>query len=260
MIDIAEENVRKSKREQGIEELKASIAALGLIQPIVLLPNGDRYKLLVGQRRYLAFQALGVDKIPSLIIEQPITSDQARLISFGENNHRRKLPYSDTIIVCDILFRSVGGSKTKKIEIIAQRLNIHPRTVSKYLAYQLVPKPVQALVENGKLTPDMAYRLTGGFWPNVEMIIDVAKEFTELTKAERERLIAARKRNPSASIQDLMNLARQPIPGVELIIHIEPETMDQLKTEAKERKTEVDPLVNTIIEEWLEEEGQIDKQ
>ncbi len=68
LIDIAEENVRKTKQKAGLEELKASIEKIGLIQPVVVIPDNGRFKLIVGQRRYLAFTELGKEKIPSLII------------------------------------------------------------------------------------------------------------------------------------------------------------------------------------------------
>ena len=255
-IDVAEENVRKTDLQNGLPELVESIKSLGLIQPVVLLPQqGDRYRLIVGQRRLLAFRELHWPKIPALIIESPITPDEARLISFGENIHRRKLPYSDTIKICDYLFTKFPGSKGQKIEKIALRLNISPKTVQKYLAYKLVPPQLQELVEAGKLTPDIAHRMTVGFWPDVGMMIRVAKDMTEMTRAERERLVAARKRNPKASIQELLEIARKPLPGVELVIHIEPETHAALKAVAKKRETEVDPLVNSVLEDWLEEEG-----
>jgi ParB family transcriptional regulator, chromosome partitioning protein len=255
-IEVADENVRKTDPQNGLPELVESIKSLGLIQPVVLLPkDGGKYKLIVGQRRLLAFRELNWPKIPALIVEQNITSDEARLISFGENNHRRKLPYSDTIAVCDYLFTKLPGSKGDKIEKIALRLNISPPTVQKYLGYKLVPPQIQALVDAGKLTPDIAFRMTVGFWPDVGMMTRVAKEMTEMTRSERERLVAARKRNPKASIQLLLEMARKPLPGVELVIHIEAETNEGLKQEAKRRRTEIDPLVNSVLEDWLEEEG-----
>lgn len=58
LSDIAEENVRKTKQKAG-EGLKASIAKIGLIHPIVVITDNSRFKFIVGQRLYLAFQELG---------------------------------------------------------------------------------------------------------------------------------------------------------------------------------------------------------
>jgi len=153
-IDLSDENVR-TPSESGIEELKASIQRLGLIQPVVVIPKGNRYSLIVGQRRWDAFKELGRNSIPALVVNK-VDADDARLISFGENIHRRKLPYNDTIRVCDILFNRHTGGPTQRIDQIALELNIHPNTVRKYLAYKLVPPPVQKMVSEGTLTPDIA--------------------------------------------------------------------------------------------------------
>ena len=67
-IDLSPDNVRKTKVGVGLEELKASIQKIGLIQPIIVMRSGDRYKLIVGQRRWEACKALGKTTIPALIV------------------------------------------------------------------------------------------------------------------------------------------------------------------------------------------------
>ena len=90
-IEISESNVRKSKQRIGLEELKTSISQLGLIHPVIVVADSDspgRFKLIVGQRRYLAFVELGKESIPALIIRS-INTTTAKITSFSENIHRR---------------------------------------------------------------------------------------------------------------------------------------------------------------------------
>ena len=68
-IDISLSNVRKANAniEEGIGELASSIKEIGIQQPVVVFQKGDRYELIIGQRRYLACEELGLREIPALI-------------------------------------------------------------------------------------------------------------------------------------------------------------------------------------------------
>jgi ParB/RepB/Spo0J family partition protein len=253
-IDLSDENVR-TPSESGMEELKASIQRLGLIQPVVLIPKGNRFSLIVGQRRWNAFKELGRDSIPAIIVNK-VDADDARLISFGENIHRRKLPYNDTIRVCDILFNRHTGGPTQRIDQIALELNIHPNTVRKYLAYKLVPSAVQNMVSEGALTPDIAYRITTAFWPNVKRIVEIAKLSSEMTSDEKRRLVELGRKNPGASVSELLMRVKEPSGDVEIVLHVEPSTLGSLAEAARARRMDVDALLKSVIEEWLEEESQ----
>ena len=67
-IDVSLSNVRKSNLKEGIEELAKSIAEIGVQQPVVVFQKKNkRFELIIGQRRYLACQSLGMTKVPALI-------------------------------------------------------------------------------------------------------------------------------------------------------------------------------------------------
>ena len=54
--------------EEALEELKTSIREVGVLQPIVVRQlGGDRYELVMGERRWRAAQALGRDAIPAIV-------------------------------------------------------------------------------------------------------------------------------------------------------------------------------------------------
>jgi hypothetical protein len=64
-IDEIKVGTRARQDPGSLDELKASIERVGLLHPIVLTPD---HRLLCGQRRLLAFQALGHDRIPATIV------------------------------------------------------------------------------------------------------------------------------------------------------------------------------------------------
>src|SRR5271165_2374248 len=62
--------------EQQLEELAASIAATGVVQPILVRPlPGDRFQLIAGERRWLASHKAGKETIPAIV--RPVSDEQA---------------------------------------------------------------------------------------------------------------------------------------------------------------------------------------
>lgn len=255
-LEISESNVRKSKQKVGLEELKASILKIGLIQPIIVVEEISRpgyYKIIVGQRRYYAFEELRKERIPALIINSisPITE---KIASFGENIHRKKLPYNDTIRVCDELYEASSGDQFTRVKNIAITIGISPSTVSKYLSYRLVPEEVRILVTDKKMSAKLAYRITSAFWPNTEKIIKIAEHMTKMTSSEWTRALDIGRKRPDASIEDIIEEAKKARTIYQLKIPLSLETRNHLSKIAEERKIDIINLVKNLIENFLESE------
>jgi ParB family chromosome partitioning protein len=253
LIDIAESNVRKTRQKAGLEELKTSIETIGLIHPIIVVEKDGRFKLIVGQRRYLAFSELGKNEIPAIIIN-PIGTTTQKIASFGENIHRRRLPYNDTIQICDELYNSLSGEKFERIESIAKTLGISTSTVSKYLSYKLVPEEVREMVTNRTLSAKLAYRITSAFWPNTEKITKIAKHMTKMTSSEWERALTIGKKKPGAPVAEIIEEAKKPQIVYELTIPLDAETSELLARVAEERKMDTTTLVKSLIDDFLQSE------
>ncbi|MCK4336910.1 MAG: ParB/RepB/Spo0J family partition protein, partial [Candidatus Aminicenantes bacterium] len=58
---------RKFFDPKTLGELADSIKESGLLQPIIVIPENDQYKIIVGERRWRAAQQAGLEKIPVLI-------------------------------------------------------------------------------------------------------------------------------------------------------------------------------------------------
>jgi ParB family chromosome partitioning protein len=251
-IAIGEGNVRQTQQLAGLEALKASIQKYGLIQPVIVFKKGDRYELIVGQRRYLAFESLGKEKIPAIIID-PVSPLTQKIVSFGENIHRKQLPYNDTIKVCDELYKNSTGKQFERIERIARELGISTGTVTKYLSYRLVPNEVRKLVSSGEISAELAYKVTASFWPNTQKIIKIANYVTKMTRPEWSRALDVGRRNPSASVEDIVKEAHSPPTTFEIIVPVDAKTRDLLNEIAQSRKTDVVGLIQGLIQDLLED-------
>ncbi|MCE2516378.1 MAG: ParB/RepB/Spo0J family partition protein [Alphaproteobacteria bacterium] len=95
-LDVAIEKVitgpwqpRQRFDEDSLNDLAESIRQHGVVQPLLVRPNGDRFELIAGERRWRAAQKAGLHHVPVVIRE---TSDQmAAEIAMIENIQRHDL-------------------------------------------------------------------------------------------------------------------------------------------------------------------------
>jgi ParB/RepB/Spo0J family partition protein len=80
------ENTRELDPDH-VRALAASIALRGLIVPLLVCPNGERYTLIAGHHRYAACASLGIDEVEVTVREQAGTSAD----SAAENVVRKAL-------------------------------------------------------------------------------------------------------------------------------------------------------------------------
>jgi len=252
-IDVDPHNVRTIKQKSGLKELMISIEKYGLIQPVIVIRKGERFKLIVGQRRKLAFEELKRKTIPALIIKS-LDSNVKTIVSYGENLLRKSLPYEDTIKVVNELFESYKGTKAKRIKQIHEDLGISANTVAEYLAHKLVPPEVRKLVSEGKLTMDLAYRITAANYPDIKTIIQIANETARLTKDEKERVKEYEAKNPNSTAEEVIEYAKNPPPQAELVIYIELELKQRLEKLSHRKKTDITTVVKDAITRYLVEE------
>ncbi len=74
---------------EALQELADSIAAQGVVQPIVVRPEGSHFELVAGERRWRAAQLAGLQKVPAVIRELDARSTAA--IALIENIQREDL-------------------------------------------------------------------------------------------------------------------------------------------------------------------------
>lgn len=88
-IRVGEHEQRIEKEDQEIGALAASIARLGVLNPIIVVEDGDKVVVLAGHRRLVAAGLCGKDRVPCIVrrSEEAVDSE----VTFAENYFRKDL-------------------------------------------------------------------------------------------------------------------------------------------------------------------------
>ncbi|MBS0234291.1 MAG: ParB/RepB/Spo0J family partition protein [Proteobacteria bacterium] len=162
MVSIAEVqssplNPRKDFRDDELAELAESIRTKGLVQPIVVRPNGmsGGYEIVAGERRWRAAQKAGIHTIPVIIRE---LSDRELLeLAIIENVQRQDLNAIEEATGYRELVERFDYSQEQLSEIIGKSRS----HVANTLRLLKLPAEVQSLVQNGQISAGHARALIG---------------------------------------------------------------------------------------------------
>lgn len=162
MVSIAEVkssplNPRKDFRDEDLAELAELIRTKGLVQPIVVRPNGmaGGYEIVAGERRWRAAQKAGVHTIPVIIRE--LTDRELLELAIIENVQRQDLNAIEEATGYRELVERFDYSQEQLSEIIGKSRS----HVANTLRLLKLPTGVQSLVQQGQLTAGHARALIG---------------------------------------------------------------------------------------------------
>src|SRR5208283_5795663 len=146
-IDSNPFQTRSQTNQEQLAELAASIAANGVVQPVLVRPlaNG-RFQLIAGERRWRASQLAGKTTVPAML--RQVSDEQAMEITIVENLQRADLNPMEQARA----FERLGREFHMTQEQMAQRTGKDRATVSNFLRLLKLPTSVQARVESGELT------------------------------------------------------------------------------------------------------------
>ena len=153
LIDPNRDQPRRSFDEDALRELAASIEAVGVIQPIIVAAEGERYSIIAGERRYRASRMAGLEEIPAIVRNW---DEQRRLeAALIENLQRDDLnPIEEAMGVKRLMEES---SLTQ--EKVAERLGKSRPAVANLLRLLTLEESVQQLLIEGKLSAGHARAL-----------------------------------------------------------------------------------------------------
>jgi ParB family chromosome partitioning protein len=247
-IDISISNVRKTNLKEGINELANSIKKIGVQQPIVVSTKGERYELIIGQRRYLACKKIGKKEIPALVAVIK-NKTEATIVSFSENIHRLDLEYRDKMQVA-IELKSKLGSVNK----VAEHLGVSPQTVKNYIGYAAVPELIKNMVDKGKLSASTATRITKNI-PDEKQALKIAEKIKEIPRSEdRRKIIDIAKENPKKAPGEIVKIAKSQNFG-KVTIDLTPRVANALSQACHKYKSDPEDITSEALEEWLNKRG-----
>ena len=149
-------NPRKHFDEAALDELAASIAARGVIQPVIVRPLGaGRFQLVAGERRWRAAQKARLHEIPALVRE--LSEREVMALALIENLQREDLNPVEEARAYHRLSEEEGMTQAE-IARMVEKSRSHVANIQRLLS---LPSAVLDLVEAGRLSMGHARALIG---------------------------------------------------------------------------------------------------
>lgn len=190
-IDPNPAQPRRSFSRESLEELAESIRVNGLLVPVSVRRVGDRYQLIAGERRLMAFRLLGESQIPA-IVEQ---ADDRRSASLAivENMQRQQLNFYEEARAIATLIEANGLTQKQA----AEQLGLSQSAVANKLRLLRLPEPAALLLVEAGATERHARALLA---LEGKALLQAVHQVTErhLNVAQTERLAAELLQNKPA--------------------------------------------------------------
>ena len=151
--------------EREMEELKSSIQEVGLLEPLVVVQEGEKYKLISGHQRKIALEELGMDKVAVNIVNLQDEDEELALIH--ANIKQRKLNdmelarviKAEKEIIQQKIKKGTLKNQGRAIEQVANNLEISKDKAKRLDRLNLLIPELQLLVEQGKITTGKAQEI-----------------------------------------------------------------------------------------------------
>jgi ParB family chromosome partitioning protein len=142
--------------EESLSELTASIAEMGVLQPILIRPlDESTYELIAGERRWRAAQRAGLTTIPAVIrVTDDVSSVEQALV---ENLHRQDLTALEESAAYQQLIDDFGLTHDQ----VSSRVGKSRSAITNSLRLLGLPPAVQRLLADGQLSAGHARALLG---------------------------------------------------------------------------------------------------
>jgi ParB family transcriptional regulator, chromosome partitioning protein len=134
-------NSRRGYDELKLNELAASIREHGVLQPILVTPHEDGYRVIAGNRRLKATNRAGLETIPALI-KTRVDEHKQFFLNLVENIQRVDLSGKERVDAIRLLAASGLG-----VREISRGTGISPGTISRWLRIADRPALASALEE-----------------------------------------------------------------------------------------------------------------
>ncbi len=177
MDDIVPNEFQPRRRfdDDSLEALTESVRELGVLQPILVRPDGEeRYELIAGERRWRAARLAGLATIPAVVRS---TADQGALEqAIVENLHREDLTALEEAHAYQQLVDDFGLTQDE----VASRVGKSRSAIANTLRLFQLPVVVQRMVAERRLGAGHARAILG--------LIDPAAEVALAERAVAEEL------------------------------------------------------------------------
>ncbi len=192
-IEPRKDQPRKAFDKEALEGLAESIAANGVLQPILVRETAEgTYSIIAGERRWRASKMSGLTEIPAIVME--IDEFTASKIAMIENLQREDLNpceeargYSELMRKYDLTQEEIAAGIGKSRSAVANSLRLLD-----------LPDEVLSMVEDKKITAGHGRALLG--LRDKTRIVPLAERISLRNMSVRDAEAAVRKENRSEKI------------------------------------------------------------
>jgi ParB family chromosome partitioning protein len=158
--------------EAALAELSASIKAIGVLQPILVRPSGDKFELIAGERRWRAARSAGLTAIPAIVrVTDDVSSVEQALV---ENLHRQDLTPLEEAAAYQQLLEDFNMTH----EQVATKVGKSRSAITNAIRLLSLPASIQQLLADGRLSAGHAKALLGT--PDRAMQESLARQAADL--------------------------------------------------------------------------------
>lgn len=257
MIDPKSDQPRKYFDKAALEELAASIAENGLLQPILVREYADsRYQIIAGERRFRASKLAGLSEIPAIVLDRD--DRKVAEIALIENIQREDLnPVEEAMA-----FRALIKEYDLTQEELSEKVGKSRSAIANTMRLLDLPEEILTMVASGELSAGHARTLLGV--KDRDAMLILADKTIELDYSVRQLEEEVKRANKPKKPEP----TEEPVPMVDYYREMELRMMSHLgrkvKIEGKGRKKSItlfyednedlDELLATICgKEFLEE-------
>ena len=221
---------RKTFPEREQRELQESIKNNGLIQPIILRQSKERFQILAGERRFRAFESLGIPTIPACV--KVLNDEEMQTLSIIENIQREDIAPIELARSYKVLI----SSSTLTQDDLATKLGKERSTIANSIRLLDLPLNIQEDINNKVISAGHGRAMLPLKDPNViltikNLIIKNKLSVRDTEKRVRALLKPQHEKSPISTLKKDVN-----------IIALEKQLNERL---------------NTKVEIWGDNEGSI---
>jgi ParB family chromosome partitioning protein len=155
LIDPNPVQPRRVFQPDTLHQLADSIRMHGIIQPLVVRANGERYQLVAGERRWRAARIAGLKEVPAVV--QDVSDERLLEITLIENVQREDLNPIELAMAFDRMAQELHLSQDE----IGHRTGKDRSTIANSIRLLQLPADLQQLVAERRLSAGHARCLLG---------------------------------------------------------------------------------------------------
>lgn len=155
LIDPNPFQPRKDFSPSELREMADSVKQKGILTPLLVSKNGDRYQLIAGERRLRAARIAGLERVPVVVRE--VSPAESLELAIIENVHRKDLNPIEEAAAYQRLLEELHITQ----EALAKRVGKDRATIANLLRLLRLPSAIQKDLIEGRMSMGHARALAG---------------------------------------------------------------------------------------------------